>query len=138
METLYVFDVEGIRTTSITWTTPFDPIMSALVTVELSIITPFILMLTVKSVKFKFWSAWPSDKDVETALSSTTWCFKILVYWGRSLNKLPNVPGGNKSKAASVGANSVNGPLPDNTPSSEQVSIATFKVVWSAELDTIS
>ena len=46
-----------------------------------------------------------------------------------SFNKAVTVPAGNKLNAASVGANKVNGPAPDNTPSKEQASIAVFKVV---------
>ena len=39
------------------------------------------------------------------------------------------VPAGSALNAASVGANNVKGPGPDNVPSKEHVSTATFNVV---------
>ena len=55
-----------------------------------------------------------------------------------SFNKAATVPAGNKSKAASVGANKVNGPGPDNVPSKEHALIAVFKVVCTDEFYTTS
>ena len=41
-------------------------------------------------------------------------------------------------RAASVGANNVNGPAPDKVPSRPQVSIANSKRLWSGEVTTTS
>ena len=46
-----------------------------------------------------------------------------------SFNKAVIVPAGKALNAASVGANKVNGPGPDNVPSKPQASIAVFNVV---------
>ena len=43
---------------------------------------------------------------------------------GRSFKRAVNVPAGNAPKAASVGANKVNGPGPESVASNSQVSIA--------------
>ena len=53
----------------------------------------------------------------------------MFVSCGISFKRAVTVPAGNKLKAASVGAKSVNGPGPDKVPFSEQASIAVFKVV---------
>ena len=46
-----------------------------------------------------------------------------------SFNNAVIVPAGSRLNAASVGANSVNGPAPDNTPSNAHASIAVLSVV---------
>ena len=48
---------------------------------------------------------------------------------GISFNNAVTVPDGSKLNAASVGANNVNGPGPDNVASKAQASIAVFNVV---------
>ena len=48
---------------------------------------------------------------------------------GRLLNKLAIVPAGSALKAASVGANTVNGPGPSRVPARPQVSIAISSIV---------
>ena len=48
---------------------------------------------------------------------------------GISFNSAGTVPKGRALKAASVGANNVNGPGPDNVASNEHASTAAFKVV---------
>ena len=78
------------------------------------------------------------DNIVDITLAPTTWCFKISVNCGISFNNAVTVPAGNKLKAASVGANNVNDPGSDKVPSNPHASIATFKVVWSVEFETIS
>ena len=75
---------------------------------------------------------------LDITVSPNTWWVRIPVSWGKSLNKAATVPDGNKLNAASVGANKVNVPGPERTPSSEHVSIAISKVVWSGEVTTIS
>ena len=45
-----------------------------------------------------------------------------------SANNAATVPAGNALNAASVGANKVNGPGPDNVPPKLQAFIANFKV----------
>ena len=66
---------------------------------------------------------------VDITLSATTWWVKISVNCGILFNKAVTVPAGNKLNAASVGANKVNGPGSDKTPSKEHASIAVFNVV---------
>jgi len=46
-----------------------------------------------------------------------------------SFKRAGTVPDGSALNAASVGANNVNGPVPESVPSNEQASTATFKVV---------
>ena len=46
---------------------------------------------------------------------------------GISFNNAVNVPAGKLLNALSVGANTVNGPAPDNVPSKLHASIACFK-----------
>ena len=48
---------------------------------------------------------------------------------GISSNKAPTVPSGNLLKASSVGANTVNEPSPDNTPSNSAACNAATRVV---------
>ena len=54
---------------------------------------------------------------------------KIFVNNGKSFKSAATVPCGNALNAASVGANNVNGPVPDKVPSNEQASNATLSVV---------
>ena len=134
-----VFDgVGGSNTASITCTTPLSATKSATVTCALSINTPLAFIVTVTSVPNSVVTICPFVSIVDITLSATTWCFKISVSWGISFRRAVTVPTGNKLKAASVGANNVNGPGPDKTPSNEHASIAVFSIVWSVELDTIS
>ena len=141
LETISYIVLDGVvgnKTASITCTTPLSAIISATVTCALSINTPLELIVTVTSVPFKVVTTWLFDNIDDITLPWTTWCCNILVNKGISFNKADTVPAGNKLKAVSVGANKVNGPAPDNAPSSAHASTATFKVVWSGELDTIS
>ena len=112
--------------------------ISATVTWALSINTPFELIVTVTSSPSKVVTTCPLDNIPDVTLSPTAWCSKILVKVGKSLNNAVNVPWGSALNAASVGANNVNGPGPERTPSNEHVSIAISKVVWSGEVTTIS
>ena len=130
--------VGGNKTASITCTTPLSATRSATITWALSIKTPIELIVTVTSVPSNVVTTWLFDNIVDITLAPTTWCFKISVNVGISANNAVTVPAGNKLNAASVGANNVNDPGSDKTPSKAQASIATFKVVWSEEFETIS
>ena len=112
--------------------------MSATVTIALSIYTlPFVID-TVTSVPNSVVAIIPFDNILDITLSPKTWCIKISVNAGMSFNKAVTVPAGKALNAASVGANKVNGPGPDNVPSKPQASMATSSVVWSFELATMS
>ena len=128
----------GNNTASITWTTPLSANTSATVTIALSIYTPVESIVTLTLVPSKVVTNCPLDNIDDITLSPTTWCSNISVRVEISFNSAGTVPGGKALKAASVGANNVNGPGPDNVELSAQVSTATSKVVWSGELDTIS
>ena len=93
---------------------------------------------TVTSVPSNVVAIIPFDNIVDITLSPKTWCFKMSVNVGMSLSSAATVPAGKALNAASVGANKVNGPGPDNVPSNPQALIAVSKVVWSLELVTIS
>ena len=96
------------------------------------------LIVTVTSVPSKVVTIWPLTNIPDITLSPTTWCSKIFVNNGKSFKSATTVPWGKALNAASVGANSVNGPTPDKVPSNEQASTAVFKVVWSVEFETTS
>ena len=131
--------VGGNKTASITCTTPLSAIISATVTMALSIYTlPFVSINTVKSVPSNVVAIIPLNNVVDITVSAKTWCFKISVRVGMSFNKAVTVPAGKALNAASVGANKVNVPGADNVPSNPQASIAVSKVVWSLELATMS
>ena len=53
----------------------------------------------------------------------------MFVRAGISFKSASTVPAGNAAKAASVGANTVNGPSPDNTPSKSAAIIAASSVL---------
>ena len=82
-------------------------------------------------------TTWPFVNIPDITLSPTTWWSKIFVKRGVLLKTLKSVPP-KAVNAASVGANTVNGPGPDKVASNEHESIAAFKYAWSVELETIS
>ena len=93
--------------------------------------------MTVTSVPNNVVTTWPFVSIPDITLSPTTWWSKIFVRRGVLLKTLKSVPP-RAVKAASVGANTVNGPGPDKVASNEHESIAAFKYAWSVELETIS
>ena len=136
--TVVVGSSAGINTASITCTTPLSAIISATVTIALSIITPLSLIETINSVPFNVIAIIPSDRSVESTEPDTTWWVRIAVNRSMSASTASRVPSGNASKAASVGANTVNGPSAERASTKPAAITAVSKVLWSSDPTIIS
>ena len=129
--------VGGKSTASITCTTPLSVVMSATVTIALFIRTLPPSKDTVMSSPFSVVTV-PAVKSVDNTFAPTTWYNKISASApvGSSSNSSTTEP--NAAKAASVGANTVNGPAPDKSSSSSAAITAASNVLWSSELTMTS
>merc|ERR1719424_2344046 len=107
----------GSITASMTCTTPLTAYTSASVTLALSIDTVDPDIVTFTSCPSRVLTCSPFLRSAATTSAETTWYFKTctraLMFAG--LRSSARTPFGKLSKAASVGAKTVNGPLPDRT-----------------------
>src|SRR4029077_15822028 len=76
----------------------------------------------------------------DIALAATTWQVRILVSCAlfSGLSKVSTVPAGSLAKASLVGANTVNGPVPDSVSTRPAAFTAATSVVWSFEFIAFS
>src|SRR5947209_1550044 len=139
----------GINTVSTTWITPLDWNTSAIVTLETPPFSSFSSMplpsgevavsfspSTVVKVAVPLPALIAFIKSLLDILPATTWYVSTLVSVSlfSGLTKLSTVPAGNLSNASFVGANTVNGPVPDNVSTRPAAFTALTSVVWSLEL----
>src|SRR6201994_4706299 len=101
-----------------------------------TIITESPDFLTVSSSPSTVFSFLPSVRSDASSLPGTTWYVRILVRVAlfSGLTRLSTVPAGSLPKAALVGANTVNGPLPSSVVTRPAAFTAATSVVWSFEL----
>ena len=87
-------------------------------------------MVTVRSVPCKVDTIMPFSKSVDIASPPCTWYLRILANSPiGSANNSSNSPSGRASNAASVGANTVNGPSADNASTNPASITAVSKVL---------
>ena len=106
----------GISTASITCTTPLSVVMSATITCASLMNTLPPSKETVTSSPFSVVTS-PAVRSVDNTFAPTTWYNKMSASApvGSSSNSSTTAP--KAAKAASVGANTVNGPAPDKSSS---------------------
>ena len=116
----------GINTESITWITPFVHSISVFTTVAVTLSLTPSLVLIASAAPLTVLADWPSIDMTSEAITfpAITWYVRIAVSLGMSFNRLSTVPAGSLEKASSVGAKTVNGPVP--------LSVATRFVAVSA------
>ncbi len=110
----------GIRTVSIAWIIPLVQITLAIITVASFTLRLFPDLVTLIELPSNIWTE--AGKVMELICADVklrpliTWYVKIADNFSlfSGLTKSATVPGGNLANAVSVGANTVNGPLPLN------------------------
>ena len=104
----------GRMTLSITWITPLDASMSTARTLAALTMTPLSLTFTVASLPFTVLADVNFTTSLARTLPATTWYVRTATSFSlfSGSNRLSTVPAGNLANASSVGAKTVNGPLP--------------------------
>merc|ERR1719229_1589375 len=122
----------GRSTASMTWITPLLHDMSAVLTVALPAITVLPSLVTVRVLPSRVVTSCAAAKSaLTTVLPESTWYFRMSARSSRASNSALVTPklSSRAVKAASVGANTVNGPAPFKA--------STNPAVWSASASTV-
>merc|ERR1711972_1030852 len=122
----------GRSTASMTWITPLLHDMSGVLTPALPAFTVLPFLVTVKLLPSRVITSCVGAKSaLVTLLPESTWYFKMSARSSRASNSALVAPkvSSRAVKAASVGANTVNGPAPFKA--------STNPAVWSASTSTV-
>ena len=131
--TVVVGGAGGNNTASITCTTPLSAVRSATVTWASLMNTPSMVMLTVTSGPRRVSIIWPSDKSPLMASPATTWYCKMAPRSSEANRSSGVISRASTTAvmAASVGANTVNGPSADKASARPAAPTAVASNVWS-------
>ena len=114
--------------------TPLLELMSVLTTFALSTVTTPPLTEIVTSDPSTVFASVSLTTSLAMTLPGTTWYVKTLTSWSlfSGFNSFSTVPAGSFSNAALVGANTVNGPLPERVSARPAALTAATSVLKSA------
>src|SRR3954452_9431757 len=120
----------GSITLSMTWMTPFDAITSGVTTLAVSFryTVPSFTEMPIGDPSTEAADVSPTTLSAVTE-PGTTWNSRIFLRAAGSLRRPSSVPAGSAAKAASVGANTVKGPLPSSVSARPAALTAVTRVL---------